>query len=306
MNSTAKLIALVSALILLAGCGGGGSGGGDDEVTNTDAGIAIDCGSTVDIGENATLDGRLEEGDCTVNDLDPNTESTAFVDGYRVTIPIDGVLQITMRSADINSFLAIVDATDICTEDCNPVVVLDNDDDSGGGDNGLDAQISIELTAGTYVIFASSVLPESGDYSLETVFMDLDQACGDVVDISENAIVSGRLTATDCTLSQLITGSTDASYVDEFRVTLPDNGTLQITMRSTEVDAFLAILDTTGTCFAGCNPAIALAFDDDSGLGVNGSDAYISILLTAGTYMIHTNSFDPGETGIYSLETMIE
>jgi hypothetical protein len=44
------------------------------------------------------------------------------------------------------------------------------DDDSGGGVNGFDALISMDLAAGTYTIITNSVLPETGSYTLETSF----------------------------------------------------------------------------------------------------------------------------------------
>jgi len=130
-----------------------------------------------------------------------------------------------------------------------------------------------------------------------------DNACGTVVDISENAFVNGRLEASDCTVNDLFPGAMDPTYVDEYRVTIAIGGTLQITMRSTEIDTFLAVGNTAGSCSGGCNPAIILASDDDTAGGVNGTDSFISIVLTAGTYMIYANSFDL-ETGNYNLETI--
>jgi hypothetical protein len=98
----------------------------------------------------------------------------------------------------------------------------------------------------------------------------------------------------------------DASFADEFRVTIPTGGELAINLSSTEIDAYLIVLDTTGSCSGGCDPAIILAFDDDSAgdsAGGVGTDSFIRIGLTAGTYMILANSLAP-ETGNYDLETI--
>jgi hypothetical protein len=49
-------------------------------------------------------------------------------------------------------------------------MLIAEDDDSGGGVNGFDVLISMDLAAGTYIIFANSLLPETGSYTLETTF----------------------------------------------------------------------------------------------------------------------------------------
>ena len=48
--------------------------------------------------------------------------------------------------------------------------VITADDDSGGGVNGEDALISMDLAAGTYMIAVTSWLPGTGSYTLETTF----------------------------------------------------------------------------------------------------------------------------------------
>jgi hypothetical protein len=155
------LILIGGALLLVAGCGGGGGGGGDDD------GV---CGAVVDISENAMLNGRLEEGDCTINDIFPGAGDPSFADEFRVTLPVGGTLQITLRSTEFDAFLAILDTSNSCSGGCNPAIVLAADDDSGGGFTGFDSLISIDLAAGTYIILANSITAASGNYSLETQF----------------------------------------------------------------------------------------------------------------------------------------
>ncbi len=130
---------------------------------------------------------------------------------------------------------------------------------------------------------------------------DDDIACN-VVDISPNGMLNGALSGTDCEISDLIQGSFDDSFADQYRVTITAPVTLTITMRSSEIDAFLAILDTGSSCAAGCSPTLLLAVDDDSGGGVNFVDAQIVIGLTPGDYIILANSFSR-ETGAYTIET---
>ena len=80
-----------------------------------------------------------------------------------------------MRSSQFASYIYIVDTTETCSGGCDVAIILDEDAFSGGGVMGVDAQITISLTPGTYMIFANSNFPflsfEIGDYSLETNFI---------------------------------------------------------------------------------------------------------------------------------------
>ena len=95
-----------------------------------------------------------------------------------------------------------------------------------------------------------------------------DAACGPVVDISENAMVSGRLEEGDCVLSTIFPDLTTHAYVDEYRVTLAISGDLTITMRSSQFASYIYIVDTTETCSGGCDVAIILDEDAFSGGGL--------------------------------------
>ena len=159
-NNIIKLIGMFFALALLSACGGGGGGGGGGGNDNT-------CGTVVDIGVNSVVDGFLQGGDCRVDDIFPGSGDTSFVDEYRVTLTTGGTLTITMRSTDLDSFLALLNTSTSCVNGCNPALIITTDDDSGGG---LDALIDIDLAAGTYGIGVNSILPGPGSYTLETSF----------------------------------------------------------------------------------------------------------------------------------------
>jgi hypothetical protein len=60
-------------------------------------------------------------------------------------------------------------------------------------------------------------------------------------------------------------------------------------------------LNTSTSCASGCDPALIITTDDDSGGGL---DSFISMDLAAGTYGIGANSVVPGP-GSYTLETSI-
>jgi hypothetical protein len=124
----------------------------------------------VDIGPSSIVEGVLEAGDCRVTDLDPTSGDTSFADEYRVTLNSMGTLIITMRSADLDSFLLLLNRSSSCSSGCTAAeaMVITIDDDSGGGVNGLDALISMDLAAGAYIIVVNSVFPGTGSYTLET------------------------------------------------------------------------------------------------------------------------------------------
>jgi hypothetical protein len=93
-------------------------------------------------------EGRLVLGDCefTVDD--------SYVDVYEITLSTPATVQIDMTSSDLDSYLGLFDpAGNFLTED----------DNSGGGRN---AQIVGQLPAGKYRIWANTVAPGTGAYSL--------------------------------------------------------------------------------------------------------------------------------------------
>jgi hypothetical protein len=71
-----------------------------------------------------------------------------------------------------NKNQVLLDRSESCSSGCTPAqaMLITVDDDSGGGINGFDALISMDLAAGTYIIIANSILPETGRYTLETTF----------------------------------------------------------------------------------------------------------------------------------------
>ena len=83
----------------------------------------------------------------------------------------------------------------------------------------------------------------------------------------------------------------DGAFLDRYALTVTGAGPVEITMRSTAVDAFLWLLSESGA---------VLAQDDDSGLGVNGLDAQITETLSEGCYLVEATTFE-GETGAYTL-----
>jgi hypothetical protein len=114
-------------------------------------GPALSCTGATPIAIGATVSGTLAQGDLT--DVDG-----AFLDRYSLTVPESRGVEITMRSAALDSWLWLLTET-------GSVVAFD--DDSGGGANGLDAQIVRVLDRGCYLIEATTFPGETGAYTLE-------------------------------------------------------------------------------------------------------------------------------------------
>ncbi len=153
------LLALIS--LFLVSCGGSSS-------SSSDSG----CGTVTDIGTSSLLNGELDASDCRMSDLDPTSADTSFVDEYLLTLSSPATMTITMRSNDLDSYLGVLGRSTSCASGCTAAEanLLASDDDSGGGASGLDAQITISLNAGSYIIIANSYDPEPGSYTLETSF----------------------------------------------------------------------------------------------------------------------------------------
>jgi N-acetylneuraminic acid mutarotase len=152
-------LALLLVLLLIGsfvGCGGGG--GGNEPVQQ------VPCVAPVQIDTDSFTAAALTTSDCSVRTLFPDAapNDQSLLDQYIVTLPIGGELTIRMESAQLDSYLALLNSQ----LDLPPIA---EDDDSGGG---LDAMIITDLSAGTYVIIANSATQTAvtGDYTLTTTF----------------------------------------------------------------------------------------------------------------------------------------
>jgi hypothetical protein len=132
---------------LLAGCGAVG-----------DDGAAGSCEGPVDLAPSGTTGGALAPGDCTIEALFPGSGDPTLADQYRITLTANSRLTIRMHSAEVDSFLILLDAF----RSLPPIAV---GDDTGAT---LDATIEVPLRAGTYIVLANSFGLETGRYTLVT------------------------------------------------------------------------------------------------------------------------------------------
>ena len=85
----------------------------------------------------------------------------------------------------------------------------------------------------------------------------------------------------------------DGSFYDCFTLRARPGERLEVTLRSADFDAYLAVLEGR-SCAAG-----ASGESDDDGAG--GTDSRVGITLGDGAYSIRANSLGEGETGAYTL-----
>ena len=217
--------------------------------------------TTITVGQ--TKDGTLSatsgrSGDC----------AGCYADLYQFTVTSSQTLSVAMNSTVFDTYLRILDGSGN---------TLAADDDSGGGTNSL---LQRPFVAGTYRIEATSYNSGiGGAYTLA-----LRAATSQTLPISVGQTLSGSLTA-----SSGRSVGCSGCFADLYQFSVTSSQTLNIVLTSTAFDAFLRVLDSSGS---------AVATDDDSG---GGSNARINRTFAAGTYRIEATSYNSGSTGAYTL-----
>jgi hypothetical protein len=96
--------------------------------------------------------------------------------------------------------------------------------------------------------------------------------------------VTGALAAGDC-----------GAFFDAYALTLPSAQTFTASLTAATFDAVLALTDT----------GFLVAFNDDSGNGSGGTDSFLKMIAAGGVYLLGAESFSAGETGAYTLASVV-
>jgi serine protease Do len=132
---------------------------------------------------------------------------------------------------------------------------------------------------------ALAVLPAAAACGDDPTEPETGPACSATTPLTAIAVgqtLTGALGATDCLLG-------NGSSADLYGLTVATARSVQIDMTSTTVDAYLLVVDPAGN---------VLDQDDDDG---GGTDARVTLSLPAGTFTVVATSFEPRETGGYTL-----
>lgn len=209
--------------------------------------------------DSQTLAGTLDSEDLI------NPQDGSFFDEISIAAQPGQILIAAMESKDFDAYLEVVDSQGY---------VIAFDDDSGLDVNAL---LAVRLReGGSYTLRATSFEPEStGDYQLTYALTQLDWQ-----ESHSGRLQPGSLQHPD-----------DGSWMEEYPISARAGQVLIASMTSSEVDAFLQLLDPKGE---------AIAWDDDQG---GGSDALlIAFLPRTGTYTLRANTYKAGEQGAYTLQ----
>lgn len=194
-------------------------------------------------------------------------------------------LAITMRSSSFDPFLILA------RNSGGSVQNVRQDDDGGGG---TDARIAIELPSdGDYTIVANAVQKTAlGAYTLSLESVNRVQiSFRDVVANAAQHPVIRIGSTTNGTLGPQSALLTDGSSFDAYTFEGRAGETVEISMETTNFDAFLA-LGILGT-------DSVVAKDDDS--GVNSNALIVARLPRTGRYVVLANSYGRDAAGSYSL-----
>ena len=208
--------------------------------------------------------------DAYLSQLDCRLTYGQYADRYRLDLSATTTVLINMSSGAVDAFLMITDL--------NGNLII-RDDDSGGGS---DAQIAVTLPRGSYIIWATSYDDgDRGGYRL-TVNYESPSNCRSVRPIELGWSVSGYLDSQSCRM-------TKGQYAERWHLELNHARTVRMTMASSYVDSYLIVTDLKGR---------TIAFDDSSG---GGYDAFLSLYLNPGTYIIWATTYHSFEAGPYQL-----
>ena len=233
-------------------------------------GSFLPCFAQTPISVGQTVSGTLTPDDGRSVDC-----GGCFADLHEFSIGSSQDLVISLDSTDFDAFLAVLDTSG---------VVVATDDDGGGG---LNSRISGTFAAGMYRIEATTHSPgEQGAYTLSLLASPVPTPT--VMPISVGQTVSGTLIPGD----RSSVGCGDC-LADLYEFSIGSSQDLVITLDSTDFDAFLAVLDSSGG---------VVATDDDGGGGLN---SRISRTFAAGTYQIEATTLSPGEQGVYTLSLQV-
>lgn len=128
---------LCASVLLAGGCGGSPTESGPLECASGRPAISL----------GGSISGALEITDRQLAD-------GTFYDSYSLTLSQDEEITLLLTSTELDPFLYLLDES-------SGVIAVD--DDAGGG---ADARVERSLERGCYVLYANSVTPETGAYTL--------------------------------------------------------------------------------------------------------------------------------------------
>jgi hypothetical protein len=200
---------------------------------NAGPAFAANCAVSI-LPLNTSVTGELSASDCRVNDVLGNADNS-FADQYQFTLIAADSVTVSMSSSTIDSFLRLLR---------NDLSVVDQDDDSG---DRFDAQITAQLSAGTYTVLANSATSnaETGTYTITVN----GSAAPPVVDVDGDGIADNVDTSI-----QLAPANVLSLPIVGRSLVSPGGSTLTVPSTATAVSLNVTVVDPVAAGFVTVYP----------------------------------------------------
>jgi hypothetical protein len=220
------------------------------------------CVSLATLGPAQLYNGSIDTASCNFNL--PGREDAALFNYYQVHLDSPGAVQASIDSADFSSLLLLLDA------DGNAIA---DDLDSGGAGTPLIRQ---QLPAGDYLLIIFNEDSFGGSYALNYQFAAGPASVCPVTGIDSGNQMTGILAgSSSCKDSVFLS--------DAYKLVLPDDGTVNLSLSSPDFSTFLDLHDAKDS---------ELTWGTQSS---DGSASFITADMPAGTYYVYAASMDmPG------------
>ncbi len=240
--------------------------------------------------DNATLSGPNDSVNLagTLSSSDDQLDGKSL-DLYQYSFENDSTIDIQLNSQAFDPFLYLVRVTSSQASIPEFTFV---DDNSGSGNN---ARINTTIQAGTYWLGASSASNGSqGGYDISIIsssntpsssFTSFTSIYGVDVLVNPNPNIKGILNSNDFKF--------DGKLLDLIQFDVSNTTKLKIDLSSSAFDTSLLLVDVIEG-----EVGQLLFQNDDNGSGTNST---LQPTLQAGTYWLGVTSFDPSETGDYTI-----
>jgi hypothetical protein len=147
-------------------------------------------------------------------------------------------------------------------------------------------RLLLSQLSGTYLLSVFS--SEAGSFVLRSTLTDPRSCTAQDLELSGSR--EGRLEEPDCRMLDLFTPSSDATFVDLYRLTVSANQVVTMQQKSGDVDSFLLLLNERN---------VIIALNDDASQDT--LDSRLQIHLTGGAYRLLANTLD-SRPGGYTLD----
>lgn len=224
------------------------------------------CDNNVAYTLGSTASASLTTVDCRLN-------SGEYIDFYSVNLPTAQAVAFNMSSTAFDTWLELYDA--------NGNILAVNDDAGAATTN---AAVRVFAPSGNYFLAATSFnASTTGAYQLSSSALAGNVNCEEYW-VVPGVTIAGSLAATDCDF--------DGYFADDYLVVLRPGQTLTVRLESGAFDAYLALYN---------DDLDVVASNDDGAGGTNSLMTYTYTGTGPALFLIDASTFDPGESGAYTL-----